>query len=71
MSGNVADLAATGQTRTPEQEEEFRLDCLARYWVGRPRDRAQGWLNKQAPEFRENMRQRMNRELQAKRERRS
>ncbi len=71
MSVNVADLAATGQTRTPEQEEEWRLDCLAKYWIGRPRQNAKQWLDKQRGGFADDMRQRMNKQVQIRKESRS
>ncbi len=71
MSGNVADLAATGQTRTPEQEEEHRLDCLAKYWIGRPRQNAKAWLDKQRGGFGDDMRRRMNQQMEIRKGRKS
>jgi hypothetical protein len=71
MTGTVADLAATGQTRTQEEEAEHRLDCLAKYWIGRPRQNAKAWLDKQRCGFADDMRQRMNKQVQIRKENRS
>lgn len=71
MTSNAADLAATGQTRTPAEEEDHRLDCLAKYWVGRPRQNAKAWLDKQRGGFGDDMRRRMNQQVQIRKESRS
>ena len=71
MTGNVADLAATGQHRTAEQEEEWRLECLAKFWIGLGRKKAAEWLEKQKGGFADDMRARMNNQVQIRREGRS
>ena len=47
--------------------EDFRLKCLAEFWISRPRANAKAWLDKQPVEFREDMRQRMNGAMENKR----
>lgn len=71
MTGNVADLVATGQTRSAAEEEDWRLACLAKYWIGRPRQNAKQWLEKQRGGFADDMRRRMNEQVQLRKESRS
>ena len=61
----------TEATETERQEEEdHRLDCLARYWISMPRKSAQDWLDKQQVRFRDDMRERMNLAAQVRRDNR-
>lgn len=51
--------------------EQYRLECLARYWLTRPRANAQAWLNSQKIAFREQMRELMNQEQKKRSESRN
>lgn len=55
--------------RKDQPKETHRLECLARYFLtSRTREQTSKWLNKQAPAFRERMRELLNQEQQKNKE---